>query len=440
MRVPVNLFIPMSESFIHYLWQFQYFNSDALRTTTGECITVLKTGMPNTNAGPDFLQAQVKIGDIIWVGSVEIHVQSSGWAEHSHEQDQAYNNVVLHVVWNDNKPVLRSDGSSMPTLELNERVDESLMTRYKQLVNSPWIVPCVEHIHSVPALVTLSMLDKAVTERLQRKANEVLALLERNHHDWEETCYQVLARNFGFHVNCEPFLQLAKSVPYKILMKHADKLAQVESILFGQAGFLDDPSHRDEEYLHILKREYTLLNTKFNLEKGKLLKAQWKFLRLRPANFPTLRIAQLAALVCSQKNIFSAIIEAEQITDLRNIFSVRPSSYWQKHYQFGVPSKEQVFALGETSIQNLIINTVVPLWVAIGQLRDDNRYLDRAMSILQHILPESNKITRACSPMGIPNRSAFDSQALLELHTNFCSRRRCLDCNIGAHVLKPASV
>lgn len=427
----------MSESFIHYLWQFQYFNAENLLTTAGETITIIKTGMPNTHAGPDFQQAQIKIGEVVWVGHVEIHIQSSGWEEHHHEKDQAYDNVILHVVWNDNKPVLRSDGSVMPTLELKNRVEDNLLLKYKQLVNSPWIIPCTEHIHAVPAVTTLSMLDKAVAERLQRRATEVLALLERNHHDWEETCFQVLARNFGFHVNSEPFLQLAKSVSYKILMKHADKLEQVESILFGQAGFLDQVSER-EPYIDVLMREYKLLSKKFNLRANRLQQAQWKFLRMRPANFPTLRIAQFASLLCAHKNIFSSIAGAETITELRDIFSCRPSAYWQKHYHFGVESKEPLTALGETSIQNLIINTVVPLWVALGKLRDQEQFAERAISVLQHILPESNKITRACVPMGIPNRSAFDSQALLELHTNFCSRRRCLDCNIGAFVLKPA--
>lgn len=427
----------MSESFVHYLWQFQYFNSENLITTTGEPITIIKTGMPNAHAGPDFQQAQIKIGEMVWVGNVEIHIQSSGWEEHHHEKDQAYDNVILHVVWNDNKPVLRSDGSVMPTLELKSRVEDGLLLKYKQLVNSPWIIPCAEHIHAVPALTTLSMLDKAVAERLQRRATEVLALLERNHHDWEETCYQVLARNFGFHVNSEPFLQLAKSVSYKTLMKHADKREQVESILFGQAGFLDQVSEGDP-YIDVLTREYRLLSKKFDLQENRLQLAQWKFLRMRPANFPSLRIAQFAGLLCARKNIFSSIAGAETITELRDIFSSRPSPYWQKHYHFGVESKEPLMALGETSIQNLIINTVVPLWVALGQLRDQDHFTERALGILQHILPESNKITRACAPMGIPNRSAFDSQALLELHTNFCSRRRCLDCNIGAFVLKPA--
>ena len=285
----------MSESFIHYLWQFQYFSKHNLLTTQGEEIVVFHPGFKNTHAGPDFYQSRIKIGDLEWIGSVEIHIHSSSWEAHNHNVDEAYENVVLHVVWSDDKPVKRMDGSLIPTLELKSRVDDVLQLAYKKLVNSPEEIPCATSFGNVSEITKLSMLDRALSERLETKAEAVNQLLLQNNNDWEETVYQVLAKNFGFHVNADPFLQLAQNLPYKIIMKHSDKLIQIEALLFGHAGFLEEA--REDEYTSTLKREYDLLSRKYSLGSGRLNKAQWKFLRLRPANFPTIRLAQFANLL-----------------------------------------------------------------------------------------------------------------------------------------------
>jgi len=425
----------MSESFIHYLWQFQYFSKLNFQTTQGEEIVVFHPGFKNTHAGPDFYQARVKIGNLEWVGSVEIHIHSSSWQAHHHNIDEAYENVVLHVVWSDDKPVKRIDGSFIPTLELKSRVDDVLHLTYKKLVNSPEEIPCASSFGKVSDLTKLSMLDRAMSERLETKAELINQILIRNNNDWEETEYQVLARNFGFHVNADPFLQLAQNLPYKIILKHSDKLVQIEALLFGQAGFLEEAKH--DEYTSTLKREYDVLSRKYGLGSGRLNSSQWKFLRLRPANFPTMRLAQFAGLLFTHRNLFSNIMEAASDQRWRTFFHLQQSEYWQRHYQFQKKTVELVPAFGQMSMDNVLINSLVPLLVAYGKSKDDQMLVDRAITILHQVKSESNKITRLWTSLGLKSKNAFDSQAMIELHNNFCLKRRCLECMMGASLIKP---
>jgi hypothetical protein len=425
----------VQESFLHYLWQFQYFDKHDLKTAEGETIHVFNPGNRNTHAGPDFFNARIKIGEMEWIGNVEIHVNASSWLEHKHESDPAYENVILHVVWKNDKPVKRNDQSILPCLEIKSRVDEQLLLKYKSLVNNPAIIPCAGTLDQIDNLTKISMLDKALMQRLESKAKNVLELLVKNNNDWDETCYQLLCKNFGFKVNAEPFLQLAHALPYKFILKQGDKSLQIEAMLFGQAGFLDKAA--DDEYYRVLNREYQLLNAKYKLAEKKLNVAQWRFLRLRPANFPTIRLAQLASLLFNQKNIFSRILAAENVRQLKNIFHVQQSEYWKQHYQFLKKAKDEMPSMGDVSVENILINTVVPLLVAYSQTKDEQPYLDRALNILQHIPPEENAIIKQWSLLDIKCKSSFDSQALLELHNNFCLRRKCLECNIGSSLVKP---
>jgi hypothetical protein len=427
----------VQESLLHYLWQFQYFDKHELQTAEGETIHVFNPGNRNIHAGPDFFNARIRIGEMEWIGNVEIHVNASGWLEHKHESDPAYENVILHVVWKNDKPVKRNDLSILPCLELKNRVDEQLLLQYKKLVNSPATIPCAGVLEKVDDLTKISMLDKALMQRLEAKAKNVLDLLARNQNDWDETCYQLLCKNFGFKVNAEPFLQLAHALPYKFILKQSDKSSQIEAMLFGQAGFLDQEA--DDEYCRLLKREYQLLNVKYKLEEKKLNVAQWRFLRLRPANFPTIRLAQLASLMFIQKNIFSKIIQAENIKQLKSIFHVQQSGYWKQHYHFLKKAKDEMPSLGDASVENILINTVVPLLVAYSQAKDEQLYIDRAVDILQHISPEENAIIKQWTSLGVKCKSSFDSQALLELHNNFCLRHKCLECNIGSSLIKPVA-
>lgn len=425
----------MNESFLHYIWQFQYFDKRDLRCSTGEPVTVIHPGIKNTDAGPDFYNAKLRIDSIEWAGSVEIHIQASGWREHRHQEDAAYENVVLHVVWEENETIFRNDGTRMPTLVLRPRVDSSFLLQYKRIVHSRTKIPCANAIHSVSDIVRISMLDKALMARLQIKADAILKALEKNTGDWEETCYQMLCRNFGFKVNTDPFLQLAQALPYRILMKHGDRLEQVEALVFGQAGFLEETIN--DPYYLLLKREYHLLKKKYDLGNRQMRRAQWRFLRLRPANFPSLRLAQLASVLYHHKNLFSKVITITSWKELMPLFSVKPSAYWLRHYQFFKEQRREIPAMGKMSIENLVINTIVPLLVAYGKAKDDQHFVDRAVALLEATPAEENTILRSWDLLGIKCQTAFDSQALIELHNSFCVRRRCLDCNIGFSLLQP---
>lgn len=428
----------MTEAFLHYVWQFQYFDKSSLLTTSGEEISVFQTGHRNSNAGPDFFHARIKLGDIEWVGSVEIHIFSSGWTDHHHNTDPAYDNVVLHVVWKNDLDVLRMDGSPIPTLELGSRISDSLVLQYGRLMRNPDVVPCAGLLRTVKDVVKYAMLDRAMAERLEMKAAYVLKRLARNNNDWEETAYQTIMKNFGFMVNGEPFLQLAQALPFRVLMRHADKDIQVEALLFGQAGFLQEDVPGDAYYL-TLRREYKVLAKKYQLQERRINRAQWRFLRLRPANFPTLRLAQSAALLHHRRNFFSHLIDCRSAQALRGFFNVVQSSYWLKHYHFFKPQANEVSHLGDASIDNMIINSVIPIMVAYGKSRGEDVHVERAITILQALHPESNMITRHWKELGFNVKNAFDSQALVQLNNGYCLRRRCLDCKIGASIVNPST-
>lgn len=423
----------MTEGFLHYIWQFQYFDKKNLSTTDGEPLHILKTGFYNTHAGPDFTNAKLSLGKLEWVGNVEIHVKSSEWVQHKHQHDKAYDNVVLHVVWKNDKNILRSDGTTIPTLELSHRIEEKLLLNYKKLVQHTAPIPCADSLQHITPILKLSTLERALTQRLEAKALILLAALKRNNNDWEETLYQALGKNFGFKVNSEAFLQLTEVIPYKTLLKHADKPLQLEALLFGMAGLFDNTK---DEHTTLLRKEFSLLSTKYSLAKKTLSKTQWRFLRLRPANFPTIRIAQFASLLSQQKNIFSQLLSCESIKELRQVLSATQSVYWQQHYQFGKKSKKAIGHLGDDAIDNIIINTVAPLLAAYSLHKNEPLWMDRALEFLSHLPAEKNAITREWESLQWKVASAFDSQALIELKNNFCAKRLCLNCSIGANLVR----
>lgn len=423
----------MQEAFLHFIWQYQYFSKRDLCTTDGAPVNVIHPGFFNTDAGPDFKEACIKIGGIEWRGHVELHVFSSDWLAHHHEEDAAYNNVVLHVVWKHDREVHRQDETLLPVLELQGLVEESVIFNYKKLLNSPYRIPCERQLMSTSDITRLSALDKVLMERLSRKAAGVRELLSGNQQDWEETAWQVLAANFGFKVNTEPFRILAQSLPYKIVRKHADNLTQVEALVFGQAGFLEEEPAGD--YQKKLTDEYKFLRHKYQLQE-KLSPVQWRFLRLRPANFPTVRLAQFAAIASTLQSVFDSLTACDSIKELGKILEAERSAYWQDHYQFGKKSARPVPTLGQSSVENIAVNTVAPLLVSYGQHIDDESLIDKAVSLLQGMKPEKNKITTYWSDLGLAAGSAFDSQALIQLYNEYCKKRRCLSCNIGVSLMK----
>ncbi|MBC3784043.1 DUF2851 family protein [Spirosoma utsteinense] len=430
----------MSETFIYFIWQFQYFTKLNLTTTDGEPVQVLHPGFRNYNAGPDFFNARLLINSVEWGGTVEMHTKTSDWLAHRHQDDRAYDNVILHVVWEDDRiatgrQVDRANGTPLPTLELRPLTDNTLIDRYALLMNSRDSIPCAGQFRSVQPLRLTSMLDKALLQRLERKAAHVQALFDATGGDWEETAYRLLALNMGFKTNADPMAQLSRAVPLKAILKHRDVLLQVEAMLFGTAGLLDAIDAPDD-YTIALQREYRFLSVKYQLANRQVTAHAWKWGRLRPANFPTLRLAQFARLVTKQASLFSLFIGNDNADRLLKSLQELPSSYWQSHYRFGKAADKVVPALGQTSAENILINTVVPLLAAYAHHRGQPAYIDRAVSLLEQLPAEKNRLTDAWDELGLGIRTAFDSQAAIELYNEFCTPKKCLNCQIGAGLIK----
>lgn len=399
-------------------------------------MVILHQGTLNTDAGPDFINARIRIGSLEWFGNIEIHIRSSDWQLHHHHHDEAYNNVILHVTWTDDEPVRRDNGSRLPTLVLKDRIPEKLILKYSSMVHNNEIIPCVSHLPSVTHLKKISMIDRAVVERLDSKISNLMSLIQRNKGDWQESAYQLFARNFGFKLNAEPFQRLAFAVPLKTLLWHRENLFQIEALLFGQAGLLE--KEFADDYPNDLKKEYRFLGKKFSIDQSRLNGSEWKFLRIRPANFPTLRLAEFAALIYSCPVFFTSITEFTSVKEIYGIFeNSKVSSYWTEHYLFDKKSDKKVkVSVGSDSINNIIINTVVPYLYFLGKERDQELYVDRALDFLEQINAEDNRITRMWRESGLEIGSAYDSQGAIELFNNYCMKKNCLDCEIGADILR----
>jgi hypothetical protein len=422
----------MNEEFLHYIWKFKLFDQLNLKTLSGEAVEIVKAGTHNTDAGPDFFNAQLKIDSTLWAGNVEIHINSSDWERHSHQNDKAYNNVVLHVVYNADKLVYRTSGEPIPTIELKDRIEEKILNNYQKFKTSNDWIPCEKQVTAVPSLIINSTLDRLLLERLERKSISITQSLELNNNNWEETFYQHLARNFGFKTNAEPFELLAKSLPVLYLGKHKSSLLQIEALLFGQAGLLD--AHYKDKYLQTLQNEYVFLKHKLKLQPidGHL----WKFLRLRPLNFPTIRIAQFANLVFHSSHLFSKLIETAEYKNLKTLLDVNVSEYWLTHYTFDKTSVSKKKHLGEEALNNIIINTVVPFLFVYGKYKNEEKYVDRALLFLEKTPGESNAIIDKWKFLKLPVKTAHSTQALLQLKNEHCNHKRCLNCSIGNYLLK----
>jgi hypothetical protein len=422
----------MTEEFLHHIWKFRLFDQLNLQTTTGETIEIVKVGNNNFDAGPDFFNAQLRVGNTLWVGNVEIHINASDWKKHSHQNDKAYDNIILHVVYNADTPIYRSSGEAMPTIELKDRIEKKIYQNYLNFKTSRDWIPCEKQIQSVPQLIINSTLDRLLLERLERKSISISDNLKLNNNNWEETFYQQLARNFGFKTNSEPFELLAKSLPSIFLAKHKNSILQIEALLFGQAGLLDD--HLEDKYLQALQNEYVFLKQKFKLQS--IDAHLWKFLRLRPVNFPTIRIVQFSNLIFNSSHLFSRIIEIEKYQDFKKLMNVDVSEYWHTHYVFDKNSASAKKHLGDDSINNIIINTVVPFLFVYGKQKDDIKYIERALKFLEQTVGENNSIIKKWNTLKLPVKNAYSTQALLQLKNEYCNYKKCLSCNIGSYLLK----
>jgi hypothetical protein len=416
----------MTERLLQFIWQFQYFNQTELTTNSAEILQVIFPGQYNTNQGPDFLDAKIKLGKTTWAGSVELHLRTSDWKKHRHSGDKNYNNVILHVVWEND-----GTGDKIPVFELKGRVSKLLLQRYKDLMEASSFIPCEKMIHSVKEITWRSWKDRLLAERLTRKAAIVETFLNQNNYHWEETFWWMLARNFGVKVNSDTFEAIAKSVPVNILAKHKSQIHQLEALLLGQAGLLE--GKYNDDYPKLLQREYKFLKEKYKL---KPVHVPVHFLRMRPGNFPTIRLAQLAALVQNSAHLFSRIKEATLVKEVKTWFTVTANDYWHYHYRFDKASAFRKKELGHSMTDNIIINTICPVLFAYGSYHGEEKYKDKALVWLEKTASESNSITKGFAKLGIENKNAFDSQALIELKNEYCSKKRCLDCGVGNALLK----
>lgn len=423
----------MREDVLQYLWQFGNFSSKTIKTTDNEIIEIFSKGILNINEGPDFLHAKIKIGEIEWIGSVEIHVKSSDWDLHNHTNHKAYENVILHVVYENNKPIYDSKNKLIPTLELKYFIDNEALNKYQALINSKSEIACEHHFSKIKSITKLSMFDRVLHRRLERKANEILIQFQKYNSDWEQTCYHFLLRNFGFKTNADTFSRLAELLPYKIIQKQTENRIQIEALLFGVAGFFDE-SPKDD-YQKELAKEFEYLSSKYNL-KTRLNRSEWKFFRLRPHNFPTVRISQLAGILQQNQSLHRVFFELKEPNEVASIFKIKPSPYWQKNINFGVLSKRNLLFSGQQSIENVVINTICQIKAGYGIWKDNSDLIAESVSLLETLPAENNKITRIFESLGSKPKTAYDSQSQIELFNEFCLPKKCLKCSIGQEILK----
>ncbi len=418
-----------TEEFLHFVWKQRLFLQSNLRSYCNKSIEVINPGELNKDAGPDFFNAKVKIDGILWVGNVEIHQNLEEWKLHGHHLDKAYDNVVLHVVSEGEGDTCRTNGEKIPVVKL--KWPESLWNNYEELqMKNDWLA-CSGMLHSISSIDFSFWKERMLIERLEQRSCLVKTFLEATNSNWDEVFYFLLFRSFGFGVNSEPFERLARSVPLTVLLKYADSRMLIESVLFGQAGFLDEEFQ--DEYLRELKREYLFLKKKHNLKT--LDKHDWKFLRLRPSNFPTIRISQLAGIICEIKGVFGKLINAQDIKDIKLYLNAEVSGYWESHYLAEHPSEKINKKLGDSSKNLIIINTIIPYLFLFGKFTNSNEVKDKAILWLELMKPERNSIIRRWEENEISINSAGDSQALIYLSNNYCKKNKCLHCSIGHKVL-----
>lgn len=417
----------MDEKFLYHIWKFKLFNTLNLKTITGEAIEILKPGNFQFDSGPDFFNAQIKINETLWAGNVEIDMHTSDWIKHKHDKDVIYHKIILHVVYEVDKPAMHK----LPVLELKNYIHPSVLKNYTELTGETTSFPCHNEITKVESIVLDSWLERMLTERLEKKTSEINTALQLNKNNWEETFYHFMAKNFGFKTNSLPFELLAKSIPLNSLAKHKNNSLQIEAILFGVAGMLDDDC--TDDYFLLLKKEFNFLKSKFNLTT--IDKSLWKFLRLRPANFPTIRISQFAALVHNSTHLFSKILEINKTGDLHDLLNISASAYWNNHYTFGKTSGNSIKDLGANAINLIVINTIVPFLFLYGKTHSNMYYINRAFGFLENMTAEKNHITQKYIAAGLQINTAWQSQAIIELHNNYCSNKKCLDCAVGLKIL-----
>jgi hypothetical protein len=424
----------MKEEFLHWVWKNRYFDSSTFPASGAGHIEVVDPGLYNTDSGPDFFNTHLIIDNTHWAGNTEVHINSSDWFRHGHHTDNAYNNVILHLVNNNDAEAYTASGRRLLTLEL--KFDNRLWDNYLMLVNSPTVIACADHLKETDQFYFSDWFRTLALRRLDRKTKEIETTLTNTGNDWEETLYRLVSRYFGFRVNTDTFELLASRLPLKIIKKHADNITQVEALLFGTAGLLDERLFREtvsDSYYNILCREFRTLSAKYSI--NSLDGWTWKFHRLRPANFPTLRISQLARLLTNADGLFSRVLECKNRDDMRVLFWVSASEYWDSHYNFGSVSRQVTKNTGKISLDLLLINAIVPLLYLYGKQKGTKKRCEQAIEILESLPAEDNRLIEDFVNAGIKPESAFKSQSFIELRNHFCKFHFCLECHIGAMIV-----
>jgi hypothetical protein len=418
----------MQEAFLHFVWQYKLFDTQNLHSTFGESIEILKTGMLNTNQGPDFFNAQIKIKDQILIGNVEIHVRNEDWYKHKHQEDERYNNTILHVVFfpTDEIYTLTQNKQKTPILVLENYIEKEKIAYYQHLFSSKEAIPCAK-IYKLPQKIKLKhFYEKLTIERLERKSEWMYELLKKNQNNFETTFYHVLLYSFGLKINAPYFLQIAESLPQNLLARHIDDLFQLEALLLGQANLLNS----ENEYAQKLKTEYQYLSTKYQL---KTIPSPPLFSKLYPASFPTLRLAQFAAFIHNKSGLYAKITAPISQKELLDLFQIAISDFWKTHYHFDAETEKTQWNIAPAFVQKIIINVLIPFMYLKAKMENKNALT--AIDGLEKLKPENNKITRTMTEvLGLQNQNAFHSQALIEWNQSYCQQKNCLSCCIGHEI------
>jgi len=422
----------MNEDFLYYLWQYQLFFKSAIKTTNQQQISILKTGTHNKNSGPDFLNAHIKIDSETWFGNVEMHIKSSDWYVHNHEVDSNYDAVILHVVWEHDVTVFTKENQVLPTLELKNFVDKELISKYNNfLYDSKRWIPCENQLETVEPFLIKNWLERLYFERLEQKSLVIKDILQHTNFDFEAVLFVLLAKNFGLKVNGDAFLKLATSIDYSVVKKVRFDEQQLAALFFGQAGFLEDDLQ--EQYHIQLKKEYDYLRHKYHLQANH--KNYFQFFRMRPPNFPTILIAQLVSLFHQHQNLFSKVMKLEKKEDFYSLFSVEVQTFWKTHFTFETESKKSSKKITKSFVDLLLINTIIPL--KFVYLQEKSGFDEETiLKLISQIAPEKNSIIDAFSKLKVAPKSALESQALLTLKNDYCTKKRCLYCAIGNRLLR----
>jgi hypothetical protein len=423
----------MKEDFLHFVWKEQLFNPSDLKTEDGQPIQIIDKGNYNHHAGPDFFNCQIKLDDILWAGNIEIHIKSSDWYRHKHQDDHSYDNVILHVVLVHDMNVHRKDQSIIPTITLQNRFYQESLSRYQRFFQSSSIVyPCRPYLENLDNTIIQQMLSSCLRERLESKNKIIVEQLKQTRNNWDESFYHLLAKSFGFKINAVPLQLLAETIPLTIIERESNELLKIESLLFGVAGLLQ--TNDESPYVLKLKREFIHQQNKYKLQP--LHPAIWKFGKLRPSNFPTIRIAQLAMLLYRQKRIFKRCMNTSTLESLQSIFEIEASEFWSTHFHFEKPSIAHSKQLGIESINNLIINAVIPFCYSYGKHIGSKILQDKSIEWLHQIKPEKNKYTTIWEQSKYEFANAGETQGLIELNNSYCSKNKCIHCKIGSTVMK----